>query len=207
MKKQSEPQSLSPLEQRLRNEAAAWAEQVHNQPSSVPPPQPLVDRRRWAPRRHLGVLACSLALAAVGIAYWYQPSQMTTVSQAEQAEVANQAEVISQADLAALQATNTAIQKVFGSAAENTRKAVDRQLLEVNRLANESNMINSVSLKTSSSDAIRKWALEPGRRYGAAAQWFDSRLAKLGDSSLSAARRLLNRDAQQAKQAESTENG
>ncbi len=83
---------------------------------------------------------------------------------------------------------------MFGTAAENARKAVDSRLGEVNMLAIQSDSLASLTISAESGTTIREWALEPGRRYGAAAQWFDSRLGQLGDSSLTAARRLLNRE-------------
>ncbi|GAB5406313.1 MAG: hypothetical protein Aurels2KO_45440 [Aureliella sp.] len=183
----NKPKELSPLEKRLRNEAAAWAEQVQNQPR----PTDSASRRRGARRMaaaQWSALACSLLFIVAGAAYWLRPSPAPTqISQAEPAETADEI------DLAALQATNVAIQQVFGSAAKNTHRVVDRQLNEVNWLKKRGNAVNSVSLKSQSRDTIRKWALEPGRQYGAAALWFDSRLGQIGESSLSAARRLLNR--------------
>ncbi len=198
MKKTSDRKNLSPLERRLRSEAAAWSQQVQKQPQRALPPSNYSSRRRTS--AHWVVLACSFLLAVVGLAYRFQSNPISP-----QIRQSAQTHAVSQSDIAALQATNVAIQKVFGSAAENTRKAVDRQLVSVNRLANQSSFINSVSLKAQPGDAIRKWALEPGRQYGAAAQWFDTRLDQLGDSSLSAARRLLNRGGKQPARSDSIE--
>lgn len=189
---------LTPLEHRLRSEAAAWAEHVEQQPRlSTPKRLPQKHRRRRLITQCC-VLAASLLVIAVGLSLWPpvtldNTAKNVAVQPIEEKQTDAGGTVAEDLDLAALQATNTAIQKVFGAAAENARIAVDRQLGEVSKLAVQSDSLASLTISSKSGDTIRKWALEPGRRYGAAAQWFDSRLGQLGDSSLSAARRLLNR--------------
>lgn len=180
----------SAVEQRLRAEASAWAEQVRQPVKNrvqLHDRNPTMGRSRssgaW---KQWSVLSAAVVL--IGLVWWnLTPSTGNTDAIVALRPIAS----ASAEDLATLRATNHAIRKVFGSAAQSTRTAVGRRMEEVNQIALTS---DSLKLADASGDSVRRWAREPGRQYLAAAQWLDGRLGLLGDSSLSAAKRLLGKE-------------
>lgn len=179
----------SPIEQRLRAEASAWAKQVQQQdgPHVELNKSVAVESRssRTAAWSQWNVLTAAVVLLAAGLTWWnWYPAQSDSETQIAMRPVAS----ASAEDLATLRATNHAIQKVFGSAAQTTRTAVGRRLDEVNQISLTG---DSLKLADASGETVRQWAREPGRQYLAAAQWLNGRLDLLGDSSLTAAKRLL----------------
>ncbi|HBE71742.1 MAG TPA: hypothetical protein DDW52_26665 [Planctomycetaceae bacterium] len=196
----------SQLETRLRNEAAQWADHVSAGGKSVVPASGRIAENtptlNWY---QAASIAAGITLMFVGgwlLSGNFSPegtSSQQAMSETPSPLVSGRVlDPTSDAnpdahgvDLETLQVTNRALQSVIARAARGTQDAVE---LSINEIAVLDSTASLGELSQSSSQAIRNWAREPGRQYGAAAKWFDGSLLALSDSSVETARRMLFSD-------------